>query len=42
MIGVGEYKWRKELQSLIQDPDDVPIPKCYAPDEIVETNDENK
>ena len=41
MIGVGAYKLRKEFQSLLQDPDDVQILKCYDPDEIIET-DENK
>ena len=37
MIGVGEYKLRKEFESLQQDPEDVKIPKFYSPDEIVET-----
>ena len=37
MIGVGEYKLRKEFQVLQQDPNEVKIPKYYSPDEIVET-----
>ena len=37
MIGVGEYKLRKEFQVLQQDPNEVKIPKNYSPDEIVET-----
>ena len=37
MIGVGEYKLRKEFQTLMQDPEDVRIPKCYNPDEIFKT-----
>ena len=37
MISVGEYKLRKEFYSLLQDLYDAQIPKCYSPDEIVET-----
>ena len=37
MIGVGEYKLRKEFQVLQQDPNEVKIPKYYSPDKIVET-----
>ena len=37
MIRVGEYKLRKKLQTLMQGPEDVRIPKCYNPDEIVKT-----
>ena len=35
MIGVGEYKLRKEFQVLKQNCDDERIPKSYASDEIV-------
>ena len=35
MIGVGEYKFRKEFQVLQQNSDEIRIPKSYSPDEIV-------
>ena len=37
MIGVHQYKLRKEFLVLKQDCYDVRIPKSYAPDEIVKT-----
>ena len=37
MIGVGQYKLRKEFQAVQQDPEDLRIPKSYAPEEIVDT-----
>ena len=37
MIGIGEYKLRKEFESLQQGSDEVRIPKSYSPEEIVET-----
>ena len=37
MIGVGQYKLRKEFQAPQQDPEDLRIPKSYAPEEIVDT-----
>ena len=37
MIGVGQYKLRKEFQALQQAPEDLRIPKSYAPEEIVDT-----
>ena len=37
MIGVGQYKLRKEFQALQQDPEDLRIPKSCAPEEIVDT-----
>ena len=36
LIGVGEYRLRKEFQSLQQDPCELKIPKSYASEEIVE------
>ena len=35
MIEVGECNLRKEFQTLIQDAEDVRIPKCCNPDDIV-------
>ena len=37
MMGIGEYKLRKEFESLQQGSDEVRIPKSYSPDEIIET-----
>ena len=37
MIGIGEYKLRKEFESLQQGSDEVRIPKSYSPQEITET-----
>ena len=36
LIGVGEYRLRKEFWSLQQDPCELKIPKSYAQEEIVE------
>ena len=36
MIDVGDFKPHKCFQSLLQDPDDVKIPECYDPQEIVD------
>ena len=37
MIVIGEYKLRKEFESLQQGSDEVRIPKSYSPEDIVET-----
>ena len=37
MIGVGDFKLRDEFKYFQQEPDEVKIPKSYAPEEIVET-----
>ena len=36
MFGIGEYKLRKESESLQQGSDEVRIPKSYSPEEIIE------